>query len=167
MCSYPLVATVLLTGGRSAEIVGLETAEVSFDRKTVTIRPDAWLEMARTRRNRWERASRCLRQNLRQTIQVGQNDQRPTRPKGRRGSSFQQRGPARLEAICRTPNPLKRHPAGLNRQQNRQQTEPNRLTFGAEDARVDMERRMDRRTGIRHANSRPTDYGIWRLRRAS
>jgi integrase len=38
---YPLVATFLLTGGRRAEILGLEVDDVSFDRRTVTIRPNA------------------------------------------------------------------------------------------------------------------------------
>ena len=40
---YPWIATFLLTGGRSAEILGLETADVSFDRKTVTILGDCLL----------------------------------------------------------------------------------------------------------------------------
>jgi integrase len=35
---YPLLATFLLTGGRRAEVLGLEVADVSFDRKTVTFR---------------------------------------------------------------------------------------------------------------------------------
>jgi integrase len=38
---YALVATFLLTGGRRAEVLGLEVDDVSFDRKTVTIRPNA------------------------------------------------------------------------------------------------------------------------------
>ncbi len=38
-CLYPLVATFLLTGGRRAEVLGLEVGDVSFDRKTVTFRP--------------------------------------------------------------------------------------------------------------------------------
>ena len=39
---YPLIATFLLTGGRRAEVLGLEVADVSFDRKTVTFRPNEW-----------------------------------------------------------------------------------------------------------------------------
>lgn len=39
---YPLVATFLLTGGREAEVLGLEVSDVSFDGKTVTFRPNAW-----------------------------------------------------------------------------------------------------------------------------
>ena len=38
---YPLLATFLLTGGRSGEVVGLEVEDVSFDRRTVTFRPHA------------------------------------------------------------------------------------------------------------------------------
>lgn len=34
----PLVGTFLLTGGRLAEVLGLELDDVSFDRRTVTIR---------------------------------------------------------------------------------------------------------------------------------
>lgn len=37
-----LVATFVLTGGRSAEVLGLEAADVSFDRRTVTFRPNRW-----------------------------------------------------------------------------------------------------------------------------
>jgi integrase len=40
--AYPLVATFLLTGGRTSEIMGLEVSDVSFDRKTVTLRPNEW-----------------------------------------------------------------------------------------------------------------------------
>lgn len=35
---HPLVATCLLTGGRKAEVLGLEVSDLSFDRKTVTFR---------------------------------------------------------------------------------------------------------------------------------
>jgi integrase len=37
---YPLVATFLLTGGRRSEVLGLALDDVSFDRKTVTFRPN-------------------------------------------------------------------------------------------------------------------------------
>jgi integrase len=40
--TYPLLATFLLTGGRRAEVLGLEVEDLSFDRKTVTFRPNAW-----------------------------------------------------------------------------------------------------------------------------
>lgn len=43
-CPYlhPLLATFLLTGGRRAEVLGLEVDDVSFDRQTVTFRPNGW-----------------------------------------------------------------------------------------------------------------------------
>jgi integrase len=37
---YPLISTYLLTGGRRAEVLGLEVDDISFDRKTVTFRPN-------------------------------------------------------------------------------------------------------------------------------
>ena len=40
--AYPLVATFLLTGGRPSEVLGLEAHDVSFDRRTVTFRPNDW-----------------------------------------------------------------------------------------------------------------------------
>jgi len=40
--AYELVATFLLTGGRQAEVLGLEVGDVSFDRRTVTFRPNGW-----------------------------------------------------------------------------------------------------------------------------
>lgn len=36
--AYPLLATFLLTGGRRAEVLGLEVEDVSFDRKTIRFR---------------------------------------------------------------------------------------------------------------------------------
>jgi integrase len=39
---YPLLATLLLTGGREAEVLGLEVTDISFDRQTVTFRPNTW-----------------------------------------------------------------------------------------------------------------------------
>ena len=39
---FPIVATFLLTGGRESEVLGLEVGDVSFDRKTVTFRPNDW-----------------------------------------------------------------------------------------------------------------------------
>lgn len=39
---YPLIATFLLTGGRRAEVTGLLVEDVSFDRKTVTFRPNEY-----------------------------------------------------------------------------------------------------------------------------
>lgn len=37
-CIYPLLATFLLTGGRKSEVLGLEVADVSFDRRTIRFR---------------------------------------------------------------------------------------------------------------------------------
>jgi len=39
---HPLVATFLLTGGRKSEVLGLEVEDVSFDRKSITFRPNEW-----------------------------------------------------------------------------------------------------------------------------
>ena len=39
---FPLLATFLLTGGRKREVLGLEVSDVSFDRRTVTFRPNRW-----------------------------------------------------------------------------------------------------------------------------
>jgi len=39
--AYPLLATFLLSGGRRAEVLGLELDDVSFDRSTLTYRPHA------------------------------------------------------------------------------------------------------------------------------
>ena len=39
---YPLLATFLLTGGRETEVYGLELDDVSFERMTVTFRPNEW-----------------------------------------------------------------------------------------------------------------------------
>jgi integrase len=36
---YPIIATLLLTGGRKREVLGLEVGDLSFDRQTVTFRP--------------------------------------------------------------------------------------------------------------------------------
>ncbi|MEZ0334927.1 MAG: tyrosine-type recombinase/integrase, partial [Gemmatimonadales bacterium] len=38
----PLIGTFLLTGGRLKEVLGLELDDVSFDRRTVTFRPNSW-----------------------------------------------------------------------------------------------------------------------------
>ncbi len=40
--AYPLIATYLLTGGRETEVTGLELDDVSFDRGTITFRPNTW-----------------------------------------------------------------------------------------------------------------------------
>ncbi len=40
--AHALVATFLLTGGREKEVLGLEVDDISFDRKTITFRPNNW-----------------------------------------------------------------------------------------------------------------------------
>ncbi len=40
--TYPLLATLLLTGGRLSEVLGLEVDDVSLDRETVTFRVNTW-----------------------------------------------------------------------------------------------------------------------------
>lgn len=40
--AHALIATFLLTGARSAEVLGLEVDDISFDRETVTIRQNDW-----------------------------------------------------------------------------------------------------------------------------
>jgi integrase len=39
---YPLLATMLLTGGRTSEVLGLEVDDVSFQKQTITFRPNEW-----------------------------------------------------------------------------------------------------------------------------
>ncbi|MEX1182152.1 MAG: site-specific integrase [Gemmatimonadota bacterium] len=40
--AHALIATYLLTGGREKEVLGLEVEDVSFDRGTITFRPNRW-----------------------------------------------------------------------------------------------------------------------------
>ncbi len=40
--AYELLATLLLTGGRESEVLGLEVDDVSLERGVVTFRPNAW-----------------------------------------------------------------------------------------------------------------------------
>jgi integrase len=47
--AYPLLGTFLLTGGRKSEVLGLEVADVSFDRKTVTFRRNSSRRRLKTR----------------------------------------------------------------------------------------------------------------------
>jgi integrase len=46
---YPLIATFLLTGGRRAEVLGLEVADVSFDHKAVRFRKNVSRHRLKTR----------------------------------------------------------------------------------------------------------------------
>ena len=40
--AHPLLATFLLSGGRAGEVLGLDLDDVSFDRQTITFRPNEW-----------------------------------------------------------------------------------------------------------------------------
>ena len=46
---HPLVATLLLTGGRRSEVLGLEVQDVDFDRSLVRFRQNAWRKL----KSRW------------------------------------------------------------------------------------------------------------------
>jgi integrase len=63
--AYALLATFLLTGGREAEVLGLEVSDVSFDRKTITFRPNAWRRLKTKRSYRtvplWPQLEEILR----------------------------------------------------------------------------------------------------------
>ncbi|MDQ3556203.1 MAG: site-specific integrase [Gemmatimonadota bacterium] len=39
---YAIIATLLLTGGRESEVMGLDVEDISFDRRTITFRPNQW-----------------------------------------------------------------------------------------------------------------------------
>lgn len=65
---YPLVATFLLTGGRKSEVLGLEVDDISFDRKTVTFRPNDWRRLKTSTSHRtvplWPQLEEILREYL-------------------------------------------------------------------------------------------------------
>ena len=62
---YPLLATFLLTGGRKSEVLGLEVDDLSFDRKTVTFRPNKWRRLKTATSHRtvrmWPQLEEALR----------------------------------------------------------------------------------------------------------
>jgi integrase len=63
--AHALIGTYLLTGARVREVLGLETEDVSFDRKTVTFRPNQWRRL-KTRKSRrtiplWPQLEEILR----------------------------------------------------------------------------------------------------------
>lgn len=62
---YPLLATFLLTGGRKSEVLGLEVDDLSFDRKTVTFRPNRWRRLKTSTSHRtvrmWPQMEAALR----------------------------------------------------------------------------------------------------------
>lgn len=63
--AHPLIAAFLLTGGRRAEVLGLEVDDVSFDRKTVTFRENEWRRLTTTGSHRvvplWPQLEQILR----------------------------------------------------------------------------------------------------------
>lgn len=72
---YALVATYLLTGGRETEVLGLEVADVNFDRKTVTFRPNEWRRLKTRTSHRtvplWPQLELILRDYLRSGSRAG------------------------------------------------------------------------------------------------
>ena len=65
---YPLTATFLLTGGRKSEVLGLEVRDVSFDRGTVTFRPNDWRRLKTRTSHRtiplWPQLEEILRDHV-------------------------------------------------------------------------------------------------------
>jgi integrase len=61
-----IVATMLLTGGRKAEVLGLAVDDVSFDRRTVTFRPHPWRRLKTATSHRtvplWPQLEEILRE---------------------------------------------------------------------------------------------------------
>ena len=62
---YPLLAVLLLTGGRRSEVLGLEVDDVSFKRQTITFRPNEWRRLKTLTSHRsvrlWPQAETILR----------------------------------------------------------------------------------------------------------
>ncbi len=65
---YAVVATFLLTGGRKAEVLGLRVEDVSFDRKTVTFRPNLYRRLKTRTSHRvvplWPQLEEILREHV-------------------------------------------------------------------------------------------------------
>ena len=63
---YPLLAVLMLTGGRTSEVLGLEVDDVSFHRQTVTFRPNSWRRLKTLTSHRsiplWPQAEAILRE---------------------------------------------------------------------------------------------------------
>lgn len=72
---YPILATFLLTGGRKSEVLGLEVGDVSFERKTVTFRPNRYRRLKSATSHRpvplWPQLEAILRDHLRETGRAG------------------------------------------------------------------------------------------------
>jgi integrase len=73
--AYELVATFLLTGGRESEVLGLEVTDVSFERGTVTFRPNRWRRLKTLTSHRvvplWPQLAEILRAYLQRTGRIG------------------------------------------------------------------------------------------------
>jgi integrase len=90
---YELLATYVLTGGRRAEVLGLEVSDINFERQTVTFRPNAWRRLksgtsARTVRL-WPQLAEVLRRYLnarvRDEVLAGRPARRLLFPSGANG----------------------------------------------------------------------------------
>lgn len=68
---HPLVATFLLTGGREAEVLGLEVTDINFDNATLTFRPNAWRRLKTKKSHRtiplWPQLATILKDYVRST----------------------------------------------------------------------------------------------------
>ncbi len=66
--AHPLIGTFLLTGGRTSEVLGLEVDDVSFDKKTITFRPNRWRRLKTSTSFRtvplWPQAEEILRSHV-------------------------------------------------------------------------------------------------------
>ncbi len=65
---YALIATFLLTGGRQDEVLGLEVADVDFDRRRLTFRPNEWRRLKTKKSHRtlplWPQLEAILREHV-------------------------------------------------------------------------------------------------------
>ena len=93
--AHALLATFLLTGGRCKEVLGLELQDVSFDRETVTFRPNRW------RRLKTRRSSRTLTlwPQLREILEPYIFEQRVRQPGTLLFPSFRTGGEAMLTDV--------------------------------------------------------------------
>ena len=73
--AYELLATLLLTGGRKSEVLGLEVDDVSLERKTVTFRPNRWRRLKTKKSARtvplWPQLEQILKPYFPQREQLG------------------------------------------------------------------------------------------------
>jgi integrase len=72
---HAILATFLLTGGRKSEVLGLEVDDVSFQRKTITFRPNGWRRLKTRTSHRpvrlWPQLEEILRAYLMEREQTG------------------------------------------------------------------------------------------------